>query len=87
MKGFFLREQLKSVTFQLSVIVVCRNAFTVISNLAVYAVAWLLFSRDHDLSHEDDDVNPADATKFMVICSLLCISILLQRVYRGGRRV
>lgn len=44
---------------------VSRNAFTVISNLAVYGVAWLLFARDQ-LHKDDDSVNPDDAMKFTV---------------------
>lgn len=44
---------------------VSRNAFTVISNLAVYGVAWLLFARDQ-LHKDDGSVNPDDAMKFTV---------------------
>lgn len=49
---------------------VCRNAFTVIANITVYAVAYLLFHLmpgvDDDDDLTDDALGPVDAPVFKV---------------------
>lgn len=61
-----------------------RYAFTVLSNLAVYGIFWLLFDLG---SQSDDPLGPADSYKFQILVFIVCgIGVFFTFIFHIGTK-
>jgi Na+/melibiose symporter-like transporter len=62
-----------------------RYAFTVMSNLFVYAMTYLLLRFSDSFSDDTNDLAPADSSKFMHLTFIMCgVGLVFQVIFHVG---